>query len=209
MVADFKFNKMITGIDISDKNGLFDLDHWVGKGIRFAYIKATEALDSADRCFSDNRSRAQENGLLTGAYHWLHPRLHVEQQARFFMETVSDFAGMLPPVVCLTTHRAPMEQIERNVKTFIEVLRNHTGSKPVIFTSIDYWQKYLSHAGWASEYPLWVDFPGGNFPPQLYPWAGWTFWQYSYQANLPGILSEVGINYFNGNDEELINMVIQ
>jgi lysozyme len=200
---------MITGIDISEKNGLLNLDNWVAKDVRFAYIKASEALDSVDRCFKDNLSIAKENGLLTGAYHWLHPRLHVKQQAHFFTEVVGNFVGMLPPVVCLNTHRASLQQIERDVKTFLEILHKYTGSMPVIFTSIDYWDKYLPQAGWASEYPLWIDFPGGSFPPQIYPWAGWTFWQHTYEAKLPGILSDVGINFFNGNIEELKKMVIQ
>jgi len=200
---------MITGIDISEKNGTINLDGWVGKDIEFAYIKASEALDSADRCFRKNMAEAMGKGLLVGAYHWLHPRLHVGEQARFFIDSVDEFFGMLPPVVCLNTHRAPIEQIERNVKNFLEILESSISVKPIIFTSIAYWEKYLSAATWASDYPLWLDFPGGNLPPQIYPWAGWTFWQYTYQANLPGIPAEIGLNLFNGNKEELKKMVIK
>ena len=200
---------MITGIDISEKNGPINLDKGVENDINFAYIKASEALNSADSCFRNNMSEAREKGLLVGAYHWLHPRLHVGQQARFFIDIVGNFIGMLPPVVCLNTHRAPIDQIEMNIKKFIEILEKSTGVKPVIFTSIAYWEKYLSTAEWAGNYPLWLDLPGGNLPPQIFPWAGWTFWQYTYQASLPGVPAAIGLNLFNGNKEELEKMVIE
>jgi len=200
---------MITGIDISEKNGQVLLDGTIGNDLSFVYIKASEALNSEDRCFHENITAARKNGLLVGAYHWLHPRLHVGQQAKFFMDVVNNFNGMLPPVVCLNTHRDSLNKIGQNVKTFLMILKENVGAAPVIYTSKDYWEKYLADASWASEFPLWLDFPGSNWPPQLFPWAGWTFWQHDYAGKVPGIHAKIGVNLFNGSKYELEEMVIQ
>jgi len=200
---------MITGIDISEKNGKVHLKDLADGEVKFVYIKASEALDSIDRCYQQNLFEACECGLSVGAYHWLHPRLHVEQQAQLFINTVKNFSGMLPPMVCLQQHRAPIDEIEKNVKTFLRLLEDAVNAKPVIYTNANYWKKYLSHAKWACEYPLWMDYPGSNWPPQIYPWAGWTFWQYSYQSRLPGIPAMLGLNWFNGSVSDLKIMVIK
>ena len=176
---------MITGIDLSEKNGEVEWNDFGFGDVQFVFIKATEAIDSVDRDFERNLLRSKELGIITGAYHWLHPRLHVGQQAELFINTVKSFKGLLPPIVCLETHHANLDENDKNVKT------------------------YLPKAEWGCDYLLWLDNPGTIWPQQLWPWAGWTFWQYSYQARLPGIPTNLGLNYFNGSKTELQQMVIQ
>ena len=79
---------MITGIDLSDSNGSPDWSLFGNGDVNFVYIKATEAIDSVDPEFENNMKKAREYGILAGAYHWLHPRLHVGQQAELFLSTV-------------------------------------------------------------------------------------------------------------------------
>jgi lysozyme len=200
---------MITGIDLSEKNGEV---HWNDFGfgdVNFAFIKATEAIDSVDRNFKYNLSEALQRGITVGAYHWLHPRLHVGQQAALFINTVKNFNGLLPPVVCLETHRSSLDEMEKNVLTFLNQIEQALNIKPIIYTSDTYWKTYLPQANWGCDYSLWFDKPGSLWPSQFWPWAGWTFWQYSYQARLPGITNTLGLNYFNGSKSELMQMVIQ
>lgn len=200
---------MITGIDLSDSNGSPDWSLFGNGDVNFVYIKATEAIDSVDPEFESNMKKAREYGILAGAYHWLHPRLHVGQQAELFLSTVGNFKGLLPPVVCLETHRTDLSEMEQNVKAFLEFLTEALGVKPVIYTTESYWRTYLPDADWGCEYRLWLDKPGSIWPSQLWPWAGWTFWQYSYQARLPGIATNLGFNWFNGSIAELKQMVVQ
>lgn len=200
---------MITGIDLSDTNGSPDWSLFGNGDVNFVYIKATEAIDSIDPEYENNIKKAKEYGILAGAYHWLHPRLHVGQQAEIFLNTVGNFKGMLPPVVCLETHRTNLDEMEQNVKAFLQFLTEALGVKPVIYTSETYWRTYLPDADWGCEYPLWLDKPGSIWPSQLWPWAGWTYWQYSYQARLPGIATNLGFNWFNGSMGELKQMVMQ
>lgn len=200
---------MISGIDLSDKNGSADWTLFGNGDVNFVYIKATEAVDSIDTMYEANMQKAQEYGILTGAYHWLHPRLHVGQQAEIFLNTVGNFKGLLPPAICLETHRTNLNEMDMNVKTFMELIENALGVKPVIYTSESYWKTYLPNSDWGCEYPLWLDKPGSIWPSQMWPWAGWTFWQYSYQARLPGIATNMGLNWFNGSISELKQKVIK
>lgn len=199
---------MISGIDLSDKNGNVDWNLFGNGDVNFVYIKATEAIDSVDSMFAENLKQAKKFGILTGAYHWLQPQLHVGQQVDLFISTVKNFNGLLPPVVCLETHRASLEEMIKNVRAFLGLLEKKIGAKPVIYTSDSYWKTYLPKADWGCEYPLWLDKPGTIWPPQLWPWAGWMFWQYSYQARLPGIPVNLGLNWFNGSKTELEQMVV-
>jgi lysozyme len=200
---------MITGIDLSEKNGNVEWNDFGFGDVSFAFIKATEAIDSVDRNFDQNIREARRRRIPVGAYHWLHPRLHVGQQADLFINTVKNFIGLLPPVVCLETHRANMNEMEKNVLTFLDYIEKALSIKPIIYTSDSYWKTYLPKAKWGCNYLLWFDKPGSLWPAQLWPWAGWSFWQYSYQAKLPGISNTLGLNYFNGSKSELMQLVIQ
>ncbi len=200
---------MISGIDLSDKNGAVDWSQFGNNDVNFVYIKASEAIDSIDSMYETNIQKAGESGILAGAYHWLHPDLHVGRQAELFLNTVGNFKGMLPPVVCLETYHTNLTAMDKSVRTFIELLRDGLGVNPVIYTSETYWNTYLSNSDWGCEYPLWLDKPGNSWPKQIWPWAGWTLWQYSYQARLPGIATNLGLNWFNGSITELKKMVIK
>jgi lysozyme len=202
---------MVSGIDISEKNGSLN---WslIGKGsgdINFAFIKATEALDVIDTQFDVNLRSGRETGIMVGAYHWLHPGLHVGQQLELFVSTVKNFRGMLPPVVGLETSQSSLEDMEINIKSFLILLEKKVGVKPIIYTSDTFWSTYLPKSDWGCNYPLWIDKPGALWPPQVWPWAGWTFWQNSYQARLPGITANLGINMFNGSMKDLKEITIQ
>jgi lysozyme len=200
---------MITGIDLSEKNGKVDWNDFGFGDVNFAFIRATEAIDRVDRNFKHNLKAANQRGILVGAYHWLHPRLHVGQQVELFLDTVSDFKGLLPPVVCLERYRSSLDEMEKNVMTFLNHIERFLNIKPIIYTSDSYWKTYLPKAKWGCDYFLWLDKPGSLWPTQFWPWAGWTFWQYSYQAKLPGVTNTLGLNYFNGTQIELMKMVVQ
>ncbi len=201
-------DSMITGIDLSDKNGRVNWNLLGKAGIEFAYLKASEALDIIDSAFEDNLRNARKFNILAGAYHWLHPGLHVGQQADLFLDVVGSFKGMLRPVVCLEIHKAPKEEAEKNIRAFLTILERRSGVKPMIYTSDAYWNNYLPEASWGCDYPLWLDKPGTIWPPQIWPWAGWTLWQHSYQAQLPGVPAKLGLNWFNGTHVELNAMVV-
>ena len=199
---------MISGADISENNGSVNWQSFANHDIHFIFIKATEGLDKVDTFFETNLKQARQCDLAAGVYHWFHPRLHAGQQADLFIRSVKSFSGLLPPVVCLGTYFTDMSEMEKNILTFLRLLEKRIKAIPMIYTSEAYWRTYLSGADWGCDYPLWLDKPGSIWPAQVWPWAGWTFWQYSYQANLPGIPANLGLNWFNGEIDDLQQMVM-
>ncbi len=199
---------MIAGIDLSEKNGHIHWNLLEGMQFSFAYIKASEGIDCVDSAFGENLKKLSKHGILVGAYHWLQPEMHVGQQVDLFIQTVKDFKGMLQPAICLETYGATQEEMEKNVSAFLILLEKKSGVKPIIYTSIQYWKTYLPKAAWGCNYPLWIDEPGAVWPSQLWPWAGWTFWQYCYESLLPGVPTTLGLNWFNGSLSSLKKMII-
>ena len=194
---------MIIGIDISEKNSVTS---WadIGKNqVRFAYLKCTDGISSVVSNYTANKKSAIENGILTGAYHWLNPKQDAAAQVDYFIKNASIVDDDLPPVVCLELYTTTKAILEPKLRTFLETVETRSGKRPVIYTSSTYWKKYLAGIEWPCEYPLWIDEPGAIWPTQLYPWAGWTFWQYSYQTKIPGINNAPGLNWFNGSQEDL------
>ena len=200
---------MISGIDISENNGKINWSQFGNCDVKFAYIKATEFLDSVDLQYAANVQSAKNAGLLIGAYHWLNPDFHVGQQVDLFIRTVKNFKGMLPPAVCIQSYEGLLVDIEKNIRSFLMLLEKKTGVKPVIYTSDSFWKSNITQSDWGCNYPLWIDMPGNFWPNQLWPWAGWTFWQCSYKETIPGIQTAIGINQFNGSIETLHEMIIQ
>jgi len=194
---------MIIGIDISEKNNVSAWGDLAKNKIRFAYLKCTDGITSSIPRYASDKKNAKENGMLVGAYHWLNPRQDAAAQAEYFIKNASPSEDDLPPVVCLELYTTTKVILEPKLKTFVETVETHTAKRPILYTSSAYWKKYMSDVEWCCDYPLWIDEPGTIWPNQLYPWAGWTFWQYSYQTRLPGVSGTPGLNFFNGSFDEL------
>jgi len=200
---------MITGLDLSEKNGQIDWDLLTQEEVDFIYFKASEGVNQVDSMVKKNLKASRQNNIMTGAYHWLRPELHVGQQVDLFVSTVKDFNGMLSPLVCVQVNPNKSEDIIKNIQTFFRLLEQRLQIKPLVYISEKSWKLIQTESSWGCDYPLWIDQPGKTWPKQLWPWAGWTFWQYSYQARMPGISNEIGLNWFNGSREELAELLIQ
>jgi len=200
---------MITGIDLSEKNGAIDWNLFVNANVQFVYLKASEGLNSVDTAYESSLKKAREYGIPAGAYHRLAPHLHIGKQAQVFFSAIKNIRGLLPPAIVLTASNVSPKETERNVKRFLEVVRDGLGVTPILYTSEEYWKTNLPSAEWGCQYHLWVDKPGNYWPKQIWPWAGWTFWQYAYQSYLPGIPTCAGMNMFNGTQADLRELVIQ
>ncbi len=197
---------MLIGLDLSQKNGSLCWSSIPNLMLNFVYLKASEGLFKEDTFYSSNRQKAKDIGLLVGTYHWLDPKLNCKSQAEKFVQKIGSLQGELSPAVVLDTYHSSLPEMDKNVLTFLETVSALSGRLPIIYTSAVYWKQYLPKAEWGCKYKLWVDQPGLLFPDQLFPWAGWTFWQQSYQNFMPGLANQVGINWFNGSKKDLFQL---
>jgi len=206
----------VPGIDVSYWDAGIDWPKVRATGQRYVFAKATEGDFYADPTFDDNWRGAKSAGLLRGAYHFFRANVDPKKQATKFIDYVKSMNddGELPPVLDLETHDGQVKsKIISRAKTWLDLVEEAFGKKPIIYSGQYFLQDYFSEPGggppvWAKEYPLWLAQYLSNYVPGSKPylprgWFKWTFWQYSEKGQVNGINAHVDLNLFNGTLEEL------
>lgn len=203
-------NYSIHGIDVSKYQDIIDwgsVKSMNVEGIRlgFTFIKATEGLGNRDRMFVRNWKKAKDNGVIRGAYHFFLATKNGRQQAENFIENVELEAGDLPPVIDIEqTYGVNESKLRERVKEFLNIVENHYGVRPIIYTNVDFYKQYLKDD--FDEYPLWVAHYLQKERPRIH--RPWSFWQHSETGRVNGIFSRVDFNVFNGDSTEFRKMLI-
>jgi lysozyme len=213
---------MLFGIDVSHHQDWIDWQKVRTSGVRFAFIKASEGSEYIDPMFEENMRGAAESDIIAGTYHFFLPRLDPLSQARHYVKTLQELGGnrpTLPPCVDIETPGLGKTGFNQAVKVSLEEIFRLTGRTALIYVSPGFWNSSLpvpvysgyklkgSGVDWAAEYPLWVAHYTTGWPYQVYPWAGWAFWQYSSSGKIAGISTRVDLNHFSGNASELAALV--
>lgn len=175
-----------------------------GYPISFAFAKASEGYSLRDPMFDRNSRNARQNGLAFGAYHFFNPRLDPEKQAKFFIQTYTAQSGDLPPVVDIEKHGGQSKlQIREKLEVFLDILEDHYGVRPIIYTYLNFYRSYLypnfeGYQFWIAHY-----YRKKLVTPQK---LNWIFWQYSDRGHIGGIAGDVDMNVFKGSIEDLKNL---
>jgi GH25 family lysozyme M1 (1,4-beta-N-acetylmuramidase) len=210
----------LMGIDVSHWQGRPDWARLREAGVEYAFIKASEGGDFVDEEFAANFRRANENGVLRGAYHFFRPKTSVERQLDNFLRVMGPLSpGALPPVLDVEDPRLWRGISKRKAANlcvdFLEGLRQRLGAniKPIIYMSTSFSLGVLGEDERLSQYTLWVaDYSSPSFPRQPrvpQPWATWNFWQYTEKGRVPGITGDVDINRFNGDRAALEALLVR
>ncbi len=195
----------VRGVDVSAYQGDIDWSILAGQGIDFAYIKATEGSSFVDPCFTQNQRSAAETPLRTGAYHFFSFESSGNMQADNFIAHVSEWNGMLPPVVDVELYGTfkrnplPAEQVQEELSEMLVRLEKHYGVKPLLYTTQSAYARYLSGF---DGYDIWIR---NVFTRPRIGKRNWTFWQYTDRMQLSGYSGEerfIDMNVFNGSRVE-------
>ncbi len=183
--------------------------------------KATEGDDFNDPAYSTRRQTAKALGYKWGSYHLLKKGDPVKQ-ANFYLATIGNSAGeiMALDVECTTYSKCGVEKYRVSadeIKTFLNVIKEKTGRYPIFYANqsvvLDLSQNHANDEIltktqlWYARFKSHVtDFPVGI-------WKKYKFWQFSSEINcaddkeclyrVPGTLSDMDINVFNGTVDEL------
>jgi len=194
----------VHGIDVSKFQGAIDWPQAAAAGVSFAFIKATEGGDRLDPLFKDNWREARRAGVPRGAYHFFYYCRPASEQAEWFIRSVPKEAGALPPVLDMEwnhlsptcTLRPPPETVRAEAATFLGILTRHYGQRPIIYTTIDFWER---NEMWkVGGYEFWLRSVAAH-PSDNYAGHNWTFWQYSGTGLVPGVSGEVDLNAYSGS----------
>lgn len=194
----------VHGIDISRWQTGIDWPTARANGVNFVFIKATEGGDLLDPAFTTNWAAAARAGVPRGAYHFYHWCRPAAEQAAWFIANVPRTPGALPPVLDVEwtpfsptcTRRPPAAEVRTEAKVFMDLVERHYGQRPLIYTSIDFWE---DNQMWLlSGYDFWLRSVAGH-PRDVYDGHHWTFWQYTGTGLVPGIKGRTDINVFAGS----------
>lgn len=197
----------VKGLDVSHFSGEVDWAQIKSEGHQFAFVKATEGHDWVDPTFAGNMAKLKHVGITRGAYHFFVGHDDPEPQAQNFIENVKLAPGDLPPVVDIETlSNRPVDDLAARLKTWLTLVEQHYGVKPIIYTSRNFWNAQIKEP--FEDYPLWVAEYGTDLPRIPNGWLVWAFWQFEDGAKPPGISKMADLNYFNGSHDELKKLLI-
>lgn len=200
----------VHGVDVSHHQGRInwaevDTMNVNGITIDFAFLKATEGITRQDREFARNWKKTKDAGILRGAYHFFHPTRDAAEQAKNFINQVKLEPGDLPPVLDIeVSNRRSKKVIVDGALKWCELIEEHYGIKPIIYTSPGFYNKYLADD--FEDYPLWIAHYYKEKPSISH--RKWQFWQHTDKAKINGITGGVDLNVFVGSLSKLKKLCV-
>ncbi|KQZ81358.1 glycoside hydrolase [Mesorhizobium sp. Root157] len=195
----------VHGTDVSKYQTSIDWRQAKASGISFAFIKATEGGDRIDDYFDDHWRGTKLAGVPRAAYHFYYFCRPAAEQARWFIQNVPNDRSAMPPVLDMEWNplsptcrlRPSPETVRAEMSTFLSIVEKHYGKKPIIYTSIDFFDD--NNLSTFRGYPYWLRSVAGH-PTERYGSHPFTFWQYTGTGVVPGIRGNADINVFNGSE---------
>lgn len=172
--------------------------------VSFVYIKSTEGVSVRNRYYAADRRAARANGFRCGAYHFFSTKSSGAAQARYFLRHSVFRRGDLPPVLDVEpTHKqivqmGGVEAMFSSIRSWLRIVRQHTGVRPVLYVSQIFVNKYLERASDIKHgYNIWIA-RYGEYKPDVHL----VFWQLCPDGRVQGITGDVDINVFNGYSQQ-------
>jgi GH25 family lysozyme M1 (1,4-beta-N-acetylmuramidase) len=189
------------GIDISvyqHAGGPIDWRELARHGIRFVAIKVSESTYYTNPYYLSDARAAVRAGLAVLAYTFANPDRAGGAATASFAVRAARYRrghGALPLVVDLENdpysnsdcYWFGRDRMIAWIAGFARRARALTGSWPVLYTTVSWWQECTGSTSRFSHDPLWLADYDGGAPAAPSPWARWSFWQYSEEGYLPGI----------------------
>jgi lysozyme len=197
----------VRGIDVSHHQGEIDWDAVASGELRFVFIKATEGRDHRDTRFEHNWSHSARVQLARGAYHFFTFCSPGGEQAEHFLDVVPATPDTLPPVVDVEFAGnckawSSIEDIRAELRAFLTRVEDAWQRRPLLYITSESERRII--AGHFDGYPIWIR---NTFWRPRSGDPAWLFWQFSDDAEVPGIDTPVDMNVYRGAPEELAALV--
>ncbi len=168
--------------------------------IRFIYIKSTEGTTLLNPYYRKDYIAAKAHGFKVGTYHFFSPISPATTQAQQFLKKSYLRKGDLPPVLDVEPTNTQIKKMGgiqvlfSKVRTWLRLVERATGTKPILYISQTFVNKYLSLApDLKNDYQIWIA-RYGEYKPDVHL----VYWQLCPDGRINGIHGYVDINVFNG-----------
>ncbi|MGG7163802.1 GH25 family lysozyme [Clostridium ihumii] len=186
----------LKGIDISNWQGDIDYSKVKASGIKVVYMKASEGSNYKDAFLEQNYSRAKEQGLKVGFYHFF--RGDALNEARYFVECIKNkISDCLLALDVEVDCGMDANTLTTACITFLEEVKRLTGKNVVVYTYTSFANSSLDSR--LSKYPVWIAHYGVDTPGNNPIWASWVGFQYSDKGQVNGVNGNCDINEFNSD----------
>jgi lysozyme len=196
---------MIKGIDISHWQNKINWKEVAKDDVKFAIIKATEAVGYVDPTLEENTKGARDNGILLGFYHFARGN-NPHKEADFFLSKLPKLQE--GELLVLDYEINIVKEVEW-CRMFLDRVFDKTGIRPILYTnearvkSIN-WQYVID-----GNYGLWVAKYGANNgkrnqEPNIGQWPFAVMWQYTSRGSIGGIKGNVDLNVAFVEDVETL-----
>ncbi|BET29041.1 hypothetical protein wCauATS_12430 [Wolbachia pipientis] len=196
----------------SSVNGIIDLSHWQENvdfelakesGIIGVIHKATQGLKYVDSKYAKRRKKAEEEGLLWGAYHF-GTEGNGKNQADHFLKTVGESKNTIL-ALDIEENKSGKNITVKQAEEFVKRVEEVTGRLPLIYGSSYFLKDFATPT--LTKCPLWI----ASWRKELTlpkGWNDWILWQYTDGKTSPEPHEVEGIgkcdrNKFNGTLKEL------
>ena len=204
------------GCDVSKWQKQIDWARVVETGLRFAIIKASQAL-RVDPWFHRNWGGAGAVDIVRGAYHLAELDDDIPAQAEHYLELVRPGPGDL---LALDIETGKIEEVapsraHEGILEWLETVERACGKSPLLYISPRGVKKLRGLSEGLPRFPLWdVDYestlkngvPIKTEPDMPTGWDTWVMWQFTSDGGgkQHGMESNgLDLNLFNGTVEEL------
>jgi lysozyme len=192
------------GIDVSYYEGNINWTKVKDAGNDFAFIRLSDGTHHVDSKFDANWAGAKSAGVIRGAYQFFRPAQSATAQANLLLDKMGALEpGDLPPTLDVEVmDGVSASHIRSGIATWLQIVRDGTGTEPIIYTSPGFWDGLNEGPQTTS---LWDAHWRVSQPHVASSWDDWTFWQYTDSGSVSGIPGvAVDLNVFHGSTDDLV-----
>ncbi|MEU4467415.1 glycoside hydrolase family 25 protein [Streptomyces sp. NPDC024017] len=181
-------------------------------GQKFAIVKATQGSRSVSPWFARDLAGARSVKLIHTAYHYFEHGQGGAAQAEHFLKTVQqqNLNGTRPYQLPLVLDVERQEKgkpacgagpgaLTSRVLDFLNTVEKKTGVSPTLYSQKSFVNQCMGGTKALGKYRAWLAHYSPTPPPPLPGGTGWSFWQYTEKATVPGIPKETDANVFRGS----------
>lgn len=186
------------GIDVSRYQGTID---WAtvktDENVSYVYLKATEGASLVDKTYHYNLKEARKAGIKVGCYHFFSPTTDPVTQFNNFSNVVELKEHDLIPIIDVENRgRGSLESFRQRLSKFLSMVEEHYGIRPIIYTSSNFYNKYL--AGGYTDYKYMIARYKDEVP-ELTDDVKFVMWQFTANGTISGIKGPVDRSRFMDN----------